>query len=108
LAVDPRQVPSGTSSYCPETLVGYGEDDGARTRNLRIDRPADAAREAAPGPGFGATQVAAFPSAFPQSDQIGAAPDPLAAARAMLEQAARAADPRPFLEAARALLGTPA
>ena len=33
-----------------------------------------------------------------------APPDRFAAARMLLEQAARAADPRPFLEAARALL----
>ena len=32
------------------------------------------------------------------------APDPIAAARALLDQAARAADPAPFLAAARALL----
>jgi len=34
------------------------------------------------------------------------APDPIAAARALLDQAARAPDPAPFLAAARALLGT--
>jgi hypothetical protein len=94
-----RSPQRAAAAWCVNSLCVSGEGDGARTRNLRIDSLCIPRREAAQDNGSQSVVGGTLPATLPRSGS-----DPIAAARALLEQAKSAFDPGPFIEAARVLL----
>ena len=79
-----------------EAKARSGTPGRTRTYNRRIRNPKHSSRNVLQEREIGTESLSTFPLTFPQ--------DPIALAQALLEQAEHAADPRPLIAAARALL----